>query len=154
VSHSAEFSNFPGSTPVVSANGNNNGTGIVWNILSANFATRGNETLLAHDASNVSKLLYSSDQNIARDNPGASVKFTVPTVANGKVYVGAEYQVSVYGLLNGATQAAAPVINPASESFSSSVTVTISDSTIGATIHFTTDGSTPTAASPSYSAPT
>jgi hypothetical protein len=151
VSHSAEFSNFPGSTPAVSANGNTNG--IVWDILSANFATRGNETLLAHDASNVSKLLYSSDQNIARDNPGAAVKFTVPTVANGKVYVGAEYQVSVYGLLNGATQAAAPVINPASESFSSSVTVTMSDSTIGATIHFTTDGSTPTAASPSYTGP-
>jgi N-acetyl-beta-hexosaminidase len=74
-------------------------------------------------------------------------------VANGKVYVGAEYQVSVYGLLNGSTQAAAPVINPASESFSSSVTVTMSDSTIGATIHFTTDGSTPTAASPSYTGP-
>jgi hypothetical protein len=153
VSHSAEFSNFPGSTPAVSANGNINGTGIVWNILSANFDSRGNETLLAHDASNVSKLLYSSDQNIARDNPGAAVKFTVPTVANGKVYVGAEYQVSVYGLLNGSTQAAAPVINPASESFSSSVTVTMSDSTIGATIHFTTDGSTPTAASPSYTGP-
>jgi hypothetical protein len=153
VSHSAEFSNFPGSTPVVTANGNTNGTGIVWNILSANFDSRGNEALLAHDASNVSKLLYSSDQNIARDNPGASVKFTVPTVANGKVYVGAEYQVSVYGLLNGSTQAAAPVINPASESFSSSVTVTMSDSTIGATIHFTTDGSTPTAASPSYTGP-
>jgi hypothetical protein len=153
VSHSAEFSNFPGSTPVVSANGNTNGTGIVWNILSANFESRGNETLLAHDASNVSKLLYSSDQNIARDNPGAAVKFTVPTVANGKVYVGAEYLVSVYGLLNGSTQAAAPVISPASQSFSSSVTVTMSDSTIGATIHFTTDGSTPTAASPSYTGP-
>jgi Chitobiase/beta-hexosaminidase C-terminal domain len=151
VSASAEFSNFPGSTPVISANGNTNG--IVWNILSENFATRGNAILQAHDAANVSKLLYSSDQDLARDNPGAAVKFTVPTVANGKVYVGAEYQISVYGLLNGATQAAAPVINPASQSFSSSITVTMSDSTAGATIHFTTDGSTPTAASPSYTGP-
>jgi hypothetical protein len=34
--HSAESSNFPGSTPVVSANGNSNG--IVWNILSQNYS--------------------------------------------------------------------------------------------------------------------
>jgi hypothetical protein len=152
-SSSAEFSDFPGSTPAVSANGNTNGTGIVWNVISQNFATRGNETLQAHDASNVSKLLYSSDQNLSRDNPGAAVKFVVPTVANGKVYVGAENQVSVYGLLNGATQVAAPVISPASESFTSSVRVTMSDSTTGATIHYTSDGSTPTAASAAYTGP-
>jgi Chitobiase/beta-hexosaminidase C-terminal domain len=151
VSVSAEYSNFPGSTPVVSANGNTNG--IVWNILSANFAAHGNATLQAHDATSVSKLLYSSDQDLARDNPGPAVKFTVPTVANGKVYVGAEYQISVYGLLNGATQAATPVINPASASFTSSVTVTVTDSTPGAAIHLTTDGTTPTAASPPYTGP-
>jgi hypothetical protein len=81
------------------------------------------------------------------------VKFTVPTVVNGKVYVGTESQLSVYGLLNAATQAAAPAISPASESFTSSVTVTMTDSTAGASIHYTTDGSTPTAASPAYSGP-
>lgn len=153
VSTSVETSNFPGSTPAVSANGNTNG--IVWNLLSANFASQGNETLQAHDASNVSTLLYSSDQNLSRDNPGPSVKFTVPTIVNGKVYVGAEYQISVFGLLNGATQAATPVISPASQSFTSAspVTVTITDSTSGAVIHYTTDGSTPTAASATYTAP-
>jgi hypothetical protein len=149
--HSAEFSDFPGSTPTVSANGNSNG--IVWDILSQNFASKGRAVLQAHDALNVSNLLYSSDQNLARDNPGAAVKFTVPTVANGKVYVGTESQLSVYGLLSGATQAAAPVISPASESFMSSVTVTMTDSTAGASIHYTTNGSTPTAASTSYSGP-
>jgi Chitobiase/beta-hexosaminidase C-terminal domain len=148
---SPEFSNFPGSTPTVSANGNSNG--IVWDILSQNFASRGRATLLAHDALNVSKLLYSSEQNLARDNPGAAVKFTVPTVVNGKVYVGTESQLSVYGLLNGMTQAAAPAISPASESFTSSVTVTMTDSTPGASIHYTTNGTTPTAASPAYSGP-
>ena len=81
------------------------------------------------------------------------MKFTVPTVVNGKVYVGTESQLSVYGLLNAATQAAAPAISPASESFTSSVTVTMTDSTAGASIHYTTDGSTPTAASPAYSGP-
>ena len=149
--HSAESSNFPGSTPTVSANGNSNG--IVWTINSQSYASQGRETLQAHDALNVTKLLYSSDQDLARDNPGPAVKFTVPTVANGKVYVGAEYQVSVFGLLNGSTQAAAPAISPASQSFTSSVTVTMTDTTTGASIHYTTNGSTPTAASPTYSGP-
>jgi len=153
VSTSVETSNFPGSTPVVSANGNTNG--IVWNLLSANFATQGNETLQAHNAADVSKLLYSSDQNISRDNPGPAVKFTVPTVANGKVYVGAEYQVSVFGLLNGATQTSAPAISPAGQSFTSAspLTITMSDSTAGAVIHYTTNGSVPTAASATYTGP-
>src|SRR5205085_2211908 len=101
----------------------------------------------------VSKLLYDTEQNQTRDNPGPAVKFVVPTVANGKVYVGSETQLSVYGLLNGATQTAAPVISPASESFSSSITVSMSDSTSGAVIHYTTDGTTPTATSTTYSAP-
>lgn len=150
-STSAAFSNFPGSTPVISANGNSNG--IVWNILSQNYASRGHATLDAHDAGNVGKFLYSSDQNLSRDNPGNAVKFTVPTVANGKVYVGTETQLSVYGLLHGLTQAAAPAISPASQSFTTSVTVTIKDSTPGAVIHLTTNGTTPTAASPAYSNP-
>lgn len=148
---SAAYSSFPGSTPVVSANGSSNG--IVWNILSQNYANKGHATLDAHDASNVSKFLYSSDQNLSRDNPGNAVKFTVPTVANGKVYVGTETQLSVYGLLKGLTQAAAPAISPASKSFTSSVTVTLTDTTAGAVIHFTTNGTTPTAASPSYTGP-
>ena len=148
---SNEFSTFPPSLPAVSANGNRNG--IVWNILSDNFASQGSESLQAHDAANVSRLLYSSDENLARDNPGPAVKYIVPTVANGKVYVGSGNQVSVFGLLNNSRQASAPAINPASQSFGSSLTVTISDSTAGAVIHFTTDGSTPTSASPTYSGP-
>jgi hypothetical protein len=108
---------------------------------------------MAHDALNVATLLYSSNQNLSRDNPGPAVKFVVPTAVNGKVYVAAEYQVSVYGLLNGQQQTAAPVINPGSESFSSSVQVTITDSTPGATIYYTTDGSTPTTSSSQYTGP-
>jgi hypothetical protein len=91
---------FPAPTPVVSANGNS--SGIVWTIDGSDFATPGPAVLLANDALNLATLLYSSNQNLARDNPGMAVRFTVPTVINGKVYVGAQYQVSVYGLLSGA----------------------------------------------------
>ena len=50
----------------------------------------------------------------------------------------------MYGLLSGGTQVAAtPLISPASESVTTSVQVTISDSTAGSSIFYTTDGSTP-----------
>ena len=150
-SRSAETAGFPAATPAVSASGNTGA--IVWSIETSSYSVQGLAVLMAHDALNVATLLYSSNQNLSRDNPGPAVKFVVPTVVNGKVYVAAEYQVSVYGLLNGQQQTAEPVINPGSESFSPSVQVTITDSTPGATIYYTTDGSTPTISSTQYARP-
>jgi len=48
--------------------------------------------------------------------------------------------------------AATPVITPASGTFYAAQSVTITDATAGASIHYTTDGSTPAASSPTYQA--
>ena len=85
---------FPGATPDVSANGTSNG--IVW-VLER--IPLGNAVLHAYDASNVANELYNSNQSGARDQFGAIVKFVVPTVANGRVYVGAKGHLVVFGLL-------------------------------------------------------
>ena len=83
----------------VSANGNSDG--IVWAVDNdAYFSVpQGSAALHAYDANNLARELYNSNQRLARDNPGQSSKFTVPTVADGKVFVGGANQLSVYGLL-------------------------------------------------------
>jgi hypothetical protein len=86
---------FPGATPSISANGTQGG--IVWALQSDAFQTNGPAVLRAYDASNVSTALFDSSRRAA-DNPGPAVKFTVPTVVNGRVYVGTQTRLSVYGL--------------------------------------------------------
>ncbi len=95
-SRSLQYFSYPGPTPSVSANGNANG--IVW-IMESDTYGGGAAVLRAYDATNLASELYNSNQNSGRDGAGLAVKFTVPTVADGHVLVGAENEVDVYGLL-------------------------------------------------------
>ena len=58
----------------------------------------------AYDAANVAHELYNSTQNPTRDRAGKALRFTIPTVANGRVYVPTKREIDVYGLLQPARQ--------------------------------------------------
>jgi hypothetical protein len=99
---------FPGGSPVISANGTTGG--ILWALETSKWDTAGSSTLYAFDATNLATELYDSNQFIA-DHPGGAVKFTVPTVANGSVYVGTQTRLAVFGLFPGGRSAATPTVS-------------------------------------------
>jgi hypothetical protein len=146
-SYSPTYFNFPGPTPSVSANGTTNG--IVWAIDSDNFGTNASTELHAYDARNLATELYNSSSTLGRDDFAPSVKFTTPTVANGKVFVGAAGAVGVYGF---GVWPGSPTALPSGGSYANSVEVKLADTTVGAVIHYTVDGTTPTTSSPTFSA--
>ena len=87
---SAHVFGWPGASPSISASGT--GNGIAWAIDSNPYCTAqssgcGSAVLYAMDATHLSTQLWNSSQ-VAADAAGNAVKFTVPTVANGKVYIG------------------------------------------------------------------
>ena len=86
-----------GSTPSVSANGTTNG--IVWAIDAGGGKGTLPAVLHAYMATKVSTELYNTSQAGTRDTPGAGVKFSTPTIANGKVYIGTFTELDVFGLL-------------------------------------------------------
>jgi outer membrane protein assembly factor BamB len=93
-SQSATQFAYPGTSPVICANGTTNA--IVW--------THENTTpavLHAYDATNLAHELYNSNQATgARDQFGAGNKFITPTVAGGKVFVGTTTELAIFGPLH------------------------------------------------------
>ena len=83
---------YPGTTPSVSSSQGANG--IVWAVSNSNPAV-----LYAFDATNLSHQLYNSNQAGTRDQFGPGNKFITPIVANGRVFVGTQTGVAVFGLL-------------------------------------------------------
>ena len=84
---------YPGTFPVVSANGT--GNAIVWAYENTSPAV-----LHAYAATNLATELYNSNQaSDGRDHFGAGNKYIAPVVADGKVFVATTNSVAVFGLL-------------------------------------------------------
>jgi outer membrane protein assembly factor BamB len=82
-----------GSQPVFSANGTKDG--IVWTM---NYR-QATQELYAFDPDTLVELWDSTQAANGRDLATDPVSFTIPVIANGKVYVGSDQQLTVYGLL-------------------------------------------------------
>jgi hypothetical protein len=104
------LSGFPGTQPVISANGISDPThptdGIVWELQVDNFGggtPSGNRPLTgpaflrALEATDLNNVLYDSGVVGERDLFGDPIKFTVPTITNGHVLVGQALFFSVFG---------------------------------------------------------
>jgi hypothetical protein len=85
---------YPGTSPAISANGTSNG--ILWAHENGSPAV-----LHAYDAGNLANELYNSAQAPnGRDQFGPGNKFITPVIADGKVFIGTQSGVAVFGLLN------------------------------------------------------
>ena len=146
-SQSSATFGYPGASLCISANGASNA--IVWGL-----DTSGNQSgpaiLHAYNATNLAQELYNSSQNLNRDNPGLAIKYTMPTIANGKVFVGTANLLSVFGNVSYLTT---PVISPNGGLFTNSVQISLASPSNGVTIYYTLDGSTPTTNSILYTTP-
>jgi hypothetical protein len=91
-SQGADSFAYPGFTPSISANGSTGG--IVWGL------DHGSNQLRAYNAAGFNQELYTSAQ--AANNrdalTGSVIKFSVPTVADGEVFVGTSDALNVFGL--------------------------------------------------------
>jgi hypothetical protein len=125
----------PGGMLALSANGRRAGTGILWAVVpldgDANQQRGVKGIVLALDALDVSRTLWTSEQMAGRDRLGLFAKFNPPVVAAGKLFVATygddeprqtyappnsrptnfpNYSVAVYGLIKPAP-AAPPIVN-------------------------------------------
>ena len=119
---------------------------------------------------------YTGTQSVTISGPaGSTIRYSLdgtPPTSHAAVYPGAipiaatatlkavalrlgwvNSPVTAAAYIIGAVQAAAPTFAPAAGAYSSVQSVALASATAGSTIFYTTDGSTPTTASPVYSTP-
>jgi hypothetical protein len=90
---SANTFGYPGSTPATSSNGSKNG--IIWAVENQG----GTGILHAYDPTNLGTELYDSTQAANNRDTFSDNKFITPIIANGKVFVGTQTSVAVFGEL-------------------------------------------------------
>jgi len=96
VSSASDANGIQGATPSISADGI--ASGIAW------LLDPGTNQLRAYKAGNLADEIFTSSQAPGgRDLVGKVVKFSVPTVADGEVLVGASNNFDIYGLLGSST---------------------------------------------------
>jgi hypothetical protein len=89
---------YPGTTPSISSNKGSNA--IVWAAENTNPAV-----LHAYNANTLVELYNTNQAANGRDQFGAGNKYIIPTIINGKVYVGTTTGVGVFGLISGGAEA-------------------------------------------------
>ena len=139
---------YPGATPSISydaTNPNPDSTAIAWAMENAG----GTAVLHAYAANDLHEL-YNSAQVPNRDYAGGYLNFTVPMVADGRVFVGTANQLSVY---SGGYWVATPTFAPNGGPITPGTAITINSPTIFAKTYYTLDGSDPTENSMLYTGP-
>jgi hypothetical protein len=91
-----------GTIPVVSSNGTAAGSAVAWFIQKPQFNSDSDPgspvALMAYDASNLTNQLFSAPAGTWTHAVNSNANI-VPTVANGKVYIGSNKQLQIFGLL-------------------------------------------------------
>lgn len=128
----------------------------VFSVVAGNYPN--NQTVTISDSTQGSTIYYTTDGTAP--TPSSSVYSGAITVSSSEtieaIAIGSGYSTSAVAAAAYTINipiAATPMFSPAAGTYTSAQTVTISDATVGATIHYTTDGSAPTAASPAYTGP-
>ena len=118
------------------------------------------QTVTISDATTGASIYYTTDGSTPSPGSGTTQLYSGPIMVSSTETINAIASASGCSNSSVATAtytiapaAATPTFSPAAGTYTSAQTVTISDGTTGATIYYTTNGTTPTTASTVYSGP-